>query len=156
MTAPLVARSLALGFAAGSRASLGVAAPLLGPAPAHRPPTHRLRRPATLARLLAGLAVAGELTGDKLPSAPSRLDGPGAQVRAGSGAAGGLLLALRHHASASSALAAMVAGAAGGAVGAGVGVAWRGAVARRGWPDLPAALAEDVVALGLASWAARA
>jgi len=156
MTAPLVVRSLALGLAAGSRATLGVAGPLLGPVPGHRLPTHRLRRPATLPRLLAGLAVAGELVGDKLPTTPSRLDPPGPVVRAASGAAGGLLLALRHHAPAPSVVAAVVAGAAGGVVGTGVGAAWRGAVARRGWSDLPAALAEDAVALGLAAWATRA
>ncbi|MCZ2261079.1 hypothetical protein, partial [Isoptericola sp. QY 916] len=72
------------------------------------------------------------------------------------GATGGLLLALRHHAPAPSVVAAIVAGAAGGVVGTGAGAAWRGAVARRGWPDLPAALAEDAVALTLATWATRA
>ncbi|MGF0115480.1 hypothetical protein ACQFYA_04025 [Promicromonospora sp. Marseille-Q5078] len=156
MTAPLVVRALALGLAAGSRATLGVAAPLLGPAPAHRLPTHRLRRPAGVARTLAGLAVAGEIVGDKLPATPSRLDPPGPETRAGSGAVGGLLLALRHHASAGSTAAATAAGAAGGLAGTFVGAAWRAAVAERGWPDLPAALAEDVVALGLATWATRA
>jgi uncharacterized membrane protein len=156
MTAPLVVRALALGLAAGSRASLGVAAPLLGPVPAHRLPTHRLRRPAGVPRLVAGLAVAGELVGDKLPATPSRLERSGPDIRAGSGAVGGLLLALRHHAEPRATAAAVVAGAAGGAVGTGVGAAWRSAVARRGWPDLPAALAEDAVALGLAAWATRA
>jgi len=156
MTAPLVVRSLALGLAAGSRATLGVAAPLLGPVPAHRLPTHRLRRPAGLPRLLAGLSVAGELVGDKLPSTPSRLDSPGPQSRAASGALGGLLLARRHHAGAASTVAALVAGAAGGAAGTFTGAAWRSVVASRGWPDLPAALAEDAVAVGLAVWATRA
>ncbi|SKC74675.1 hypothetical protein [Krasilnikoviella flava] len=156
MTAPLVVRALALGVAAGSRASLGVAAPLLGPVPAHRLPTHRLRRPAGMPRLLAGLAVAGELVGDKLPTAPSRLDSPGPQSRAASGALGGLLLARRHHVGPASTVAALVAGAAGGAAGTFTGAAWRSVVASRGWPDLPAALAEDVVALGLAAWATRA
>ncbi|MFC8596933.1 MULTISPECIES: hypothetical protein [unclassified Isoptericola] len=155
MTAPLVVRALALGLAAGSRATLGVAAPLLGPAPAHRAPTHGLRRPAGALRLVGGLAVAGEIVGDKLPATPSRLDPPGPNVRAGSGAAGGLLLAVRHHATAGSTIAAGLAGAAGGVVGTGAGAAWRAAFAKRGWPDLPAALAEDVVALTLAAWATR-
>ncbi|MFD6179169.1 MULTISPECIES: hypothetical protein [unclassified Isoptericola] len=156
MTAPLVVRALALGVAAGSRATLGVAAPLLGPAPAHRHPTHGLRRPASVLRLVAGLAVAGELVGDKLPATPSRLDASGPDVRAGSGAAGGLLLAVRHHATAASTVAAGLAGAVGAVAGTGGGAAWRAAVARRGWPDLPAALAEDAVALTLAAWATRA
>ncbi|MFI2105232.1 hypothetical protein ACH436_18220 [Isoptericola sp. NPDC019693] len=156
MTAPLAIRALALGVAAGSRASLGVAAPLLGPPPAHRLPTHRLRRPAATARLVAGLAVAGEIVGDKLPGTPSRLERPGPESRAGSGAVGGLLLALRHHAAPGSVALAAAVGAVGGVVGTGVGAAWRAAFARRGWPDLPAALAEDAVALGLAAWAARA
>jgi len=144
MTVPLVARALALGLAAGSRASLGVAAPLL--ADPRTPPRVRVG---------LGLGVAGELVGDKLPWTPSRLENHGADGRAASGALGGVLLARRRRAGGGALVAAGLAGAVGGVVGTGVGAAWRSAVASRGWADLPAALAEDAVALALAAWAAR-
>lgn len=158
MPLDIVARSLALGLAAGSRASLGLAAPVLGPVPASRrgDPAAYVRRPPATLRLVATLAVLGELVGDTLPTTPSRLENHGPDGRAVSGAAGGLLLARRRRAPATVMLAATTAGAVGALAGTGVGAAWRSAVARRGWPDLPAALAEDVVALVLAAWAARA
>ncbi|GAA1717635.1 hypothetical protein GCM10009809_11970 [Isoptericola hypogeus] len=153
----LVARSLALGLAAGSRATLGLAAPVLGPVPAPGPgePAAYAHRPPGAVRVVATLAVLGELVGDTLPTAPSRLEHHGTEVRAASGAAGALVLARRRRATPGTTAVAVAAGAAGGAVATGAGAAWRSAFARRGWPDLPAALAEDVVALTLAAWAVR-
>ena len=158
MSVDLVARSLALGLAAGARASLGLAAPVLGPAPASRrgEPAAYVRRPPASLRTVAVLAVVGELVGDTLPATPSRLENHGPDGRAVSGAAGGLLLARRRRAPVAGTLVAAAAGVAGAVAGTGVGAAWRSAFARRGWPDLPAALAEDVVALALATWAVRA
>lgn len=153
---PGVARSLAVGLAAGSRSTLGAAAPLLV-----------ARRP--WLRALGALAVAGEIVGDKLPTAPSRLDGPGPAVRAVAGAVGAVTLAVAARRagdpdatawSVPGTLVAAVVGAAGGLAGAYGGAAWRRAVAARDLPDWPAAVVEDVVALALAgtagSLAARA
>jgi uncharacterized membrane protein len=46
-------------------------------------------------------------------------------------------------------------GAAAAVAGSFIGVKWRRYAADRGWPDLPAALAEDAVVLGLAALASR-
>jgi hypothetical protein len=136
-------RSVAIGVAAGSRASLGLVPPLL---------TSSLTGPwGVVARVGGALAVAAEITGDKLPSAGSRLEPPGPLVRMGSGAVGAVLLARR--AGAGPLLPALL-GAAGGAAGTWGGAAWRAAaVGRR--PDWQAAVVEDAAALSLAGFAAR-
>lgn len=138
--AALVARSALLGWAAGARASLGPAAPTITGA----------RRP--VVRAVAALGVVGELIGDKLPAAPSRLDHGGGVVRAASGAIGASMLAARgrvHPAVPA------LAGALGGLAGAYGGAAWRAWAAGR-LPDWQAAVAEDVVALTAAAIACGA
>ena len=133
--AALLVRSLLLGWAAGARASLGPAGPTLT---GDRPP---------LVRAAAALGVVGEIIGDKLPTAPSRLEHGGALVRATSGAIGATMLAARAQANP---VVPAVAGAVGGLAGAYGGAAWRAwAVGRL--PDWQAAIAEDVVALTAAA-----
>jgi len=138
--AGLLLRSAALGVAAGSRASLALAAPTLADPGSHR-----------LARLLARVGVLAELTGDKLPSTPSRLNPPGPQSRAVAAALGGAALARQRGRavwlSAATAALFSTAGTWGGA-------AWRAHAARSG-PDWRGALAEDAVALTLAGLASR-
>jgi uncharacterized membrane protein len=136
-------RSLLVGLAAGSRSTLGGATPLL---------VSRRR----VVRVVGVVAVVGELAGDKLPHAPSRLRGRGPVYRLASGAAGAVTLARRERGLRPKVLlVAAVAGAAGAAAGTWGGAAWRATAARRGWPDWPAAVAEDAVALTAAWVAAR-
>jgi uncharacterized membrane protein len=128
-----------LGAAAGCRASLGVAAPVLvGRACGSDPPT--------ALRVGVVLGVVGELVGDLRPTTPSRLRPPGPQARAASAAFGAVLLARR---AGVGALLPAVLAAAASAAGTWGGAAWRRWAARRG-PDWPAALTEDVVAIALA------
>ncbi|HEX2903022.1 MAG TPA: hypothetical protein VHO01_06145, partial [Jatrophihabitans sp.] len=82
-------RSVLLGLATGGRSSLGVAAVLLSSA--NRAP----RLGSQPVKLAAAAAVAGELTVDKLPMTPSRLEPPGQLARALSGLVGGGWLAAR-------------------------------------------------------------
>ncbi|MBE7700483.1 hypothetical protein H9623_09225 [Oerskovia sp. Sa1BUA8] len=139
----VLVRSVALGVAAGSRASLGLAAPIL---------TSALPGPGGVtAKVAAGLGVAAELTGDKLPSAGSRLEPPGPAIRMASGALGGLALARR---AGVGVLAPVVLGAVAAAVGTAGGAMWR--LAASGWaPDWQLAVAEDAVALSSAAFAVR-
>ena len=132
----LVLRSFGLGLATGMRSSLGAAAPGL----------FRRGGVSTWGRAIRATAVGGELVADKLPSTPSRLEGPGLAYRAGAGADGGLLLA-RQAKSASGAC--LAAGALGAAVSSYGGVAWLGWASKR-MPDWQGALIEDGVALALA------
>lgn len=136
--AGLLARSAALGTAAGLRASLGALAPaLLDGSPGRR-------------RLLT-LAAVGELAADKLPQAPSRLEAPSQAGRALSGALGAAGLA--RHDRRSPWLPAVV-GTAGAYAGTIAGAVWRDAAADRGW-TWQAALVEDAVALGLVALVVR-
>ncbi|WP_454041525.1 hypothetical protein [Cellulosimicrobium sp. Marseille-Q8652] len=145
----LAVRSLALGVAAGSRSTLGVAAPLLAARPDGGSAGH-----GPVARGAALLAVVGEVVGDKQPSAPSRLVPPGPAFRMLSGALGGTRLARGRGAGGAAVVVCAVAGALGAAAGTWGGAAWRGlAVGKR--PDWPGAVAEDVVAVALATWAVR-
>lgn len=142
---------LALGGATGMRASMAAAA--LAFTGRRRPqswPYAALQsRPG---RVLAAFMVATELAADKYPDTPSRLEPVGLAARGVLGVSAGAILGprARCHSLVGAALAG--AGAAAGAYG---GFAWRRWVADRGWPDLPAAVAEDVAALGLARWSAR-
>ncbi|MGM7423698.1 hypothetical protein [Cellulosimicrobium sp. CpK407] len=151
-TTALLARALALGVAAGSRSSLGVAAPVLG-GWVGGGSRGGSGGPGLLARAGAVAGVVGEMVGDKLPRTPSRLDPPGPVLRLASGALGGVLLARRRTGPAG-VVGAAVAGAAGAAAGTWGGAAWRRlAVGSR--PDWPGAVAEDAVALVLAALAVR-
>jgi uncharacterized membrane protein len=141
--ASLVLRSALLGVAAGSRSSLGVAAPLMStPTGAGLPG----RLTGRAAGALAGVAVVGELVGDKLPQTPSRLQPPVLAVRLGSGATGAAALARRQQARPAAPVLAGVVGAAAGSFG---GFAWREWAGQR-VPDEQAALVEDAVAILLA------
>lgn len=137
--AGLLLRSLLLGVAAGSRSSLGLAAPVL------------TSRAGGWARAGAVLAVAFELVGDKLPTTPSRLSAQPLSTRLVSGAVGAGALGRRQGATVGVASAAGLAGAVAGSFG---GAGWR-AWADQRMPDPAAAATEDAVALGLAALACR-
>lgn len=136
--AGLLLRSAVLGVAAGSRASLALAAPTLAD-----PASGRVKR------LGARLGVVLELTGDKLPSTPSRLDPPGPQSRAVAAALGGVALARQRGRSVVLPAATAALFSAAGTWG---GAAWRAWAGQRG-PDYRGAFAEDAVALTLATLA---
>jgi uncharacterized membrane protein len=145
--ASLVLRCASLGVAAGSRSTLGWAAPVLS--------TRAGSGPARLltgrgARAMARLAVAAELVGDKLPQTPSRLQPPVLAVRLASGATGAVAVARREGARPAAPFVAGLLGAAGGSFG---GFAWRHWADQR-VPDWQSALAEDGVAVLLALVAA--
>ncbi|MGY4643989.1 hypothetical protein [Cellulomonas sp. URHB0016] len=135
----LVLRSALLGWAAGARSTFGVVAPTLSLAP---------RRTVVVGAVATAL---GEVVGDKLPVAPSRLDHHGPELRALSGAVGAVVLARREGARL---YRPAVAGAVGGFAGSYVGAAWRRWAAGR-MPDWQAALAEDAVAISAAFLATR-
>ncbi len=168
--AGLLARSALLGLAAGSRSSLGVAAPVLGRALRSDAPRAAGRnaladvdmadraevtlsalapppRPGNLAALLSVGGVAGELVIDKLPSTPDRLEGGGLGARLVSGATGSVVLCRQEDATS---FWPAVAGGLGAFAGAHGAAAWREA-APRWMPDWQAALIEDAVALGAAA-----
>jgi len=133
-------RGLGIGVAAGSRTTLG----LLGPVAAG---AGQPRHPAV--RLLATAGIAGEIVGDKLPWTPSRVAGAGPFFRVVAGAVGALQLGAGG--SPGRRLAVAGVGAAGALAGTWAGYGWRRLFARRGLPDWPAAVTEDVVALVLAA-----
>ncbi|MGI9156792.1 MAG: hypothetical protein ACR2FG_09175 [Marmoricola sp.] len=139
-SAGLLFRSLLLGVATGSRSSLGLAGA------AFTAPASRF---ATIGRAVATVAVGAELVVDKLPQTPSRLEREGLGARFGSAVVGATALASRENAVADLPVAL---GAVGAAVGAFAGAAWREASALS---ETPAALIEDVAALGLARAACR-
>lgn len=134
---PTTVRAILLGLAAGSRSTLGAAAPLWAGA------TTRGSAPV---RCAVALAVSGELAADKLPNVPSRLSGPGAAIRVLAGGLGGALLArgLGEPVPAAAGIAAAAA-----PVGAVAGVRWRAlwGTGRAAWVG---AVLEDVAAIGLA------
>lgn len=138
----VITRALVLGTAAGMRSSLGFSAPELVGRPV---------RASKVRRALRAAPIVGELIVDKLPQTPSRLTPPGLVARFASGATGAFALARRNN---SSLVLPVLAGAAGAAVGAWGGAAWRRWADARG-PDWHAAVVEDAVALGLASAACR-
>jgi uncharacterized membrane protein len=157
-----VARAALLGAATGGRttaplASLAWAPPRIGPAPL---PAALRRLTGRNGRVLATLALAGELTGDKLPQTPSRLAPPGLAGRLAFGAVGGLALAMRRTgrttqeaAGTAEGVAAMAVGLASAAAGAYAGSRWRASAPFAS--DLPAALLEDAVVATLALVATR-
>ncbi|GAB7045608.1 hypothetical protein [Catenuloplanes indicus] len=136
----LLVRSFLLGVVSGGRSMTGLAAvaltsrsgPLVGP----------------WTRALTTAGALGELAGDKLPNAPSRLTPPALTVRAATGAAAAAALAARSHGNPVWHALPAAAGALAGSV---AGARWRAFADRRGWPPLAAALLEDAVVLGLAA-----
>lgn len=136
-TASTTARAILLGLAAGSRSSLGAAAPLWAVA--------RSRGSVPL-RCAIALAVTGELAADKHPNVPSRLSGPGATSRVLAGGLGGALLArgLGQPVLATAGIAAAAA-----PLGAVIGVRWRALWGTGSWAWAGAVL-EDAAAIGLA------
>jgi uncharacterized membrane protein len=153
MTTSALTRPLLLGVVTGMRSQLGLAAlAWSGPGPADPAPLRVLR--STAGRRAAGLAAAGELVGDKMPSTPSRLAPPVLGSRLVLGALVGALAADTRDRR-SLALAAAT-GLAGSAAGTYAGAAYRkAAVARTHTPDLPWALVEDAAAATLAATAVR-
>jgi uncharacterized membrane protein len=133
------------GAATGLRSTVGLAALTHARAPGLPPPLTHPRAPA-----LAMLAAAAELALDKLPFTPSRLDPRGLAFRAAfAGGAGAVLARGADRPMAGSALVAAAAALASARVGHDVRVAVAAHVG-----DVPAAIAEDALALGLASAAA--
>lgn len=137
-TSRTLARSLALGLAAGARGTLGPCAPLLA-----------RDEERTLRRGLSALTIAGELVADKMPGIPPRTSGSVLLSRALGAAWGGALLARRLGGPVPPAVAVAAMAA---PVGAAVGVRWRSwwGESRPAWEG---AVIEDVVALALA-WCA--
>jgi uncharacterized membrane protein len=136
-------RSFVIGWVCGGRTSFGPAALAL----TARKPATGLRKARSVAALLA---AAGEATVDKLPQTPSRLE-PQAlsgRIAAGAGTAGALA-----HREGESVWIPLALGAAGAAAGSYAGAGWRRWAGRR-VPDWQAAVAEDVVTLLLARYAA--
>lgn len=152
---PTLLRPLLLGVATGLRSQLGMAVLAWSDPPSGRDPRALQVLRSRPARVALAAAAAGELVGDKLPSAPSRLNPPALAGRLVFGAAVGALAAGRADRRTTGLAAAVgVLGAAAGSYG---GAAYRKAAAgRTGTPDLPWALVEDAAAAGLAAVAVRA
>ncbi|BCJ68737.1 hypothetical protein [Polymorphospora rubra] len=133
-------RAVALGAATGGRSMTGLAAvTLTTPGTSTR---HRRR-----ARIAALLAAAGEIVADKSPRTPSRLDPAPLAGRLGTGVLAAVLLARRNG---SRPLIPVLLACAGVVAASVAGATWRAYASRRGHPAL-AALAEDVVTVGLAT-----
>jgi uncharacterized membrane protein len=143
-------RALLLGLATGGRSTVGVSALAL------TTPRSRSWLTGRWVRRTAGLAVVGELTGDKLPQSPSRLAPPGLAARLAGGAASGVLVARRGGNSWSAAVLAGLIGVAGAVAGALLGARWRSLAARRFGADWPGAALEDASWLAVAGYAATA
>jgi uncharacterized membrane protein len=155
-TTDVYARVALLGFVTGLRsltplALLAVAARRGGFASDAGPPLSLLQSPWTQAGLVA--AAVGEIVGDKLPSAPSRLDPIPLLERLVLGAITGAAVT---HEAGLSIFAGGGIGAAAAAVGSIAGNRFRALAGRlTGLPDLPIALVEDATVLGLGSFATQ-
>lgn len=146
-----IAAPALLGLAAGARTSLGIAGIAVGSRrPGDPAPSALLRTRG--GRLVAAGLVAGELVGDKLPQSPSRLEPGGIGARVVCAALGGAALPAPGQGGRASAA---VVAASAAVVGALAGYRWRTLVADKNWPDLPAALAEDSLALAATWYAVR-
>lgn len=145
----LICRAALLGAAVGGRASLSVAGPVLARLLASRSDA-RISPPSQAAALASASALSVELVGDKLPSAASRLEGPGLAVRVGAAFVGALMLARRERIGTFAVTGALAAAGLSAALSAKAGVRWRAYTAKRGL-GVPGALAEDVVDIGLAT-----
>jgi uncharacterized membrane protein len=140
-------RALGLGFAVGGRASAGLTALSLSSGSSD-PAWLR----STPARVLTGLSSVGEAIGDQLPSAPSRLEGPGLASRLLVGAGSGALVARRYQAPV---VLGGVLGLAGSFAGSHLGARWRREATSAFGHDRPGALIEDAVVVAIAAAATR-
>lgn len=143
-------RSALLGLATGGRSSLGIAALALSAPRTGSWLTSRWARGA------AAVALAGELTVDKLPATPSRLDAGGQVFRVLAGAASGAILSHRQDGSTPRTALSAGVGAAAALAGTRLGARWRAVASDQLGSDWPGALAEDVTVLVLARSAVRA
>lgn len=179
---PALGRSALVGLATGARSFSGLAAQV-----AVTPELSQRQPEATFGRLwvkaVAGLAAVGELVGDKLPTAPSRLAPPVLLPRLALAAGTALLVARAEDEEARarrsptaheqgpaeasvwpqgslpalprSAAAGVPVAVAASLLSAYLGHAWRGRAARVLRRDWPGAVLEDAVTLGLAVLATR-
>jgi uncharacterized membrane protein len=150
VTRLLVLRSGLLGVVAGLRSQFPAAAlAARGLRPASRP----LALIATPGgRRAAYLAAAGEIVVDKLPVTPDRVEPRGLVARVASGAIAGTVLASASGVRGTRLVLPVLAGAAGAYLGSWAGFTGRRALgAATGLPDAVVAVAEDVVAVGLAA-----
>jgi uncharacterized membrane protein len=144
------------GAASGSRSLTGLAALILAtPGDAKRQPDRTLGRP--WVKAVAGLAATAEISADKLPIAPSRLNPPGLASRLVGAAAAGAIIARRTPGEDSPAqVGSCVAASVGAAVAtAWLGTRWRAWAASRFGHDWIGAVMEDATAVTLATVAAR-
>ena len=148
------------GAASGSRSLTGLAALILAtPGDAKRQPDRTLGRP--WVKAVAGLAATAEISADKLPIAPSRLNPPGLASRLAGAAAAGAIIARRTPGDDNfdprpAQLAGCVAASVGAAVAtAWLGTRWRAWAASRFGHDWIGAVMEDATAVTLATAAAR-
>lgn len=95
-------------------------------------------------RYILTLLALGEIVNDKLPATPSRKVPPQFAARVVMGSFSGAAIGLSQH----SLVAGLIAGAIGAVAGTYGGAAFRGALAKAFGKDLPAALIEDVIAVG--------
>lgn len=142
----ITTQAFALGVVAGMRSMTAPALVTHQLSRDRRPKLGRLNFMRSKAAATAfKVAAAGELIGDKLPSAPPRTQ-PGPLVgRALSGALCGAALARSRR---ESAVAGAVLGAVGGLVGTYAFYGLRGTLTKAGLPDLVVALGEDALAVG--------
>jgi uncharacterized membrane protein len=140
-------RSFAVGAVSGGRSLTGLAAVVLSTAP-DSVPSRVARLVGAGGRRAVVTGALGELVADKLPGVPSRLSPPALTGRVVLGAAAASLLAVR---SRRNPVAPALLGAAGAVAGSVAGARWRALAQQRGWSPLTAAIAEDLVVLGLAT-----
>lgn len=156
-TKSLIVRAAALGFAAGLRSQVANATLARHFDDAPRSAAWRtwipFRWPA--ARTIMQVGAVGEMIGDKLPNTPSRLAAGPLGGRIASGAFIGAAIGSEYR-SRSALIVGAVLGGAGAAAGSYSGYHGRTYVTSTfGVPDLPVALAEDVLAAGIAMRAVR-
>jgi len=138
-----------LGLATGGRSTAGLSALAL------TNPSSTGALAGRWTRRLISTAAAGELVGDKLPQTPSRLQPQGLVPRLGLGVVTGAVLARREGAGRGRTVLAGALGLLGAAAGSRLGAAWRQQATQRFGKDLPGALIEDALTLGVARYASR-
>jgi hypothetical protein len=143
-------RAAMFGAAIGGRGTLLFAGPVLARVLAGRAgdPPAKSRRPNASpgATIAAAAGLGGELIGDKLPAAPSRLDAPALMGRVAAAVAGGVVFARRER---TGVVLPILAAGLGALTEVNVGVRWRSFTQKRGWA-IRGAVVEDVVVVALA------